>query len=473
MPSLLIITEHFDIGGLETYIRGQVRAMARLGWRVYMACGGEPRTELLPTEITALCPGLSLGVEATAADLLRATRTLRTFIQRHGITHVHAHPFICLFPALLAAKLEGLPYVATLHGPSSLSGGYGPLNDFLLSGVVLPHADRVVAVSEEVRALAASYMDDECLLVQPNAVDLQLFQPQSPVADGLARWLVVSRLDAFKTVGIRQFASHARTAGLPGVDIAGEGPAQAQLQEQLAQDGLAEFVRFLGVRADIPELMRASCGVAGMGRVLLEGLASGRPCCLVGYDGVKGIVDRALFDAAVTANFSGRGLPNISAEQLRAQLANHPPGSNTELHDKVANAYAESRIWQGFADGLAVLPARPAPLLAPLYSLIQSDSAQADALPYLRSDAFFYEVGRVVHGSRHFSAGLAASFDFYFQRARWLVATNELAPLIASLAEQQAHLDAQLETLLERERPVEKGPFDSWWSRLAGRWVRD
>ncbi|OZI69669.1 glycosyltransferase [Bordetella genomosp. 2] len=472
MPSLLIITEQFDVGGLETYIRGQVRILSQLGWDVYLACGGEPRPELLPAELVGQCSGLRLSAAASAADLLHSTRTLREFMRQHAITHVHAHPFISLFPAFLAAKLESLPYVATLHGPSSLSAGYGPLNDFLLGSVILAHADRVIAVSEEVRSLAAVYVHDDRLVMQPNAVDSHAFRPQPSTAEP-ARWLVVSRLDPFKIVGIRQFVSLARQAGLPGIDVVGEGPAQAVLQQQLTQDGLTDYVRFLGVRADVAELMRASGGVAGMGRVLLEGLAAGQRCCLVGYDGVKGMVDDGLFEAAAVANFSGRSLPNISAEELRGQLARHPAG-DAALCRKVGQRHAESAVWENFSKQLAALHVSAAPLATTLHALIQSETVQSDPAPYLQSDTLFYEIGRVVHGARHFSPALAASYGFYFQRAQWRTERDDLASVAVSLAESQrriAGLSSQLDALRQAEQ--ERAESQGWWSRLMKKGAHD
>ncbi|MCD0504145.1 glycosyltransferase [Bordetella petrii] len=479
MPSLLIVTEKFDVGGLETYIRGQVRAMTRAGWRVMLACGGQPRPELLPDDIADACRGLPLGGAANAGHLLHATRTLRQFIQAHGITHVHAHPFTSLFPALLAAKLEGVPYIATLHGPSSLDAGYGPFNDFLLGGMVLGHADRVIAVSEEVGQLAAPYVGPDVLAVQPNAVDTEVFEA-GPAPVEASRWLLVSRLDAFKIVGIRQFAKEARAAGLPGIDVAGDGPAQGHLQEQLAQDGLGEFVRFLGVRTDIAELMRASAGVAGMGRVLLEGLASGRPCCLVGYDGVKGMVDATLFDAAASANFSGRNLPNIGSGQLREQLAGLAGHGDPAPSRKVVAAYAEATVWQGFADSITPLPARPVPVLTAMYDVLQTEAVQADTVPYLHSDDFWYQVGRVLHGARHYAPGLADAYAFHARRAQQLAArheraaaaqkdtsaANELAQLRQELTGLREQVDA-LRQILHAHLAAQEDK-SAWWSR----WMR-
>jgi hypothetical protein len=53
----------------------------------------------------------------------------------------------------------------------------------------------------------------------------------------------------------------------------------------LVESGLAERVEFFGATPDASEMMPNFAVVAGMGRVVLEGLSAGRPVILVGYDG--------------------------------------------------------------------------------------------------------------------------------------------------------------------------------------------
>ena len=88
-------------------------------------------------------------------------------------------------------------------------------------------------------------------------------------------------------------------------------PVEKNFSNVYSCDGILDFVEFYGISADVPKLMRSTAGVAGMGRVVLEGLACQKPVCLVGYDGVKGIVDQDLIWQAARYNFSGRNLKSI------------------------------------------------------------------------------------------------------------------------------------------------------------------
>src|SRR5262249_47216792 len=65
--------------------------------------------------------------------------------------------------------------------------------------------------------------------------------------------------------------------------IAGDGPERAALEAAAARIGIAERVRFLGRRGDVPDLL-AACDVfalpsrqEGLGVAALEAMACGRP----------------------------------------------------------------------------------------------------------------------------------------------------------------------------------------------------
>ncbi|KGD93910.1 hypothetical protein JL37_13130 [Achromobacter sp. RTa] len=419
LHSLLIVTQSFEVGGLETYIAGQVRVMAAQGWAIHMACGSEPAEEFLPPGLSSVTGGLNLGPGATAADLVATVESLRSIIREHAVTHVHGHPFTSVFPAMLAAALERVPFMLTLHGPASLSAGYGPINDFLLTSLALPLSQGVIAVSDEVMELAAPYVSGDALRLQSNAIDFSKFGQSASSAPEGAPWLVVSRLDGLKIPGIRAFVNQANTLGLGGVDIVGDGPGRETLQEWLEQDGVGHVVRFLGARSDVPDLMRSCAGVAGMGRVLLEGVASGKPVCVVGYDGVKGLLDADLFRRAAYANFSGRNLPNVDAQGLARQFERAPAGA-AELADIALQQHSEDRTWSVFAKRITSFTCNAHSPIRAVYSVLRSEDAIASPGPYLASENLFYQIGRVLHGSTFFSPATAASYAFYEARIRAL-----------------------------------------------------
>ncbi|MBY0459605.1 MAG: glycosyltransferase, partial [Gemmataceae bacterium] len=95
---------------------------------------------------------------------------------------------------------------------------------------------------------------------------------------------------------IRGFARAA--ADLPGVDLlmVGDGPLRPELENLAVESRVPNRVKFLGIRADIPELMRAADAFAltsvseAASLTLLEAMASGLPVVVTGVGGNPEIV---------------------------------------------------------------------------------------------------------------------------------------------------------------------------------------
>ncbi|QOW19177.1 glycosyltransferase [Lysobacter ciconiae] len=342
--SLLIVTEAFEFGGVESYIRCEVAELKRLGWEVHLACGNRFSNAMLPDGLASLTAGLALGPEADIAGFLGAVDSLVGVARREGVTAIHAHPFTALLPAVACAISLGLPCAITLHGPASISGSYGEAYDFMLASLTLPFVSHVVAVSDEVAELASPYIDPRRMSVLPNAIE-----PVAAAASAAnGRWLTVGRLDNAKVKGIETFARAGIEIGLGGVDICGDGPARPWLEESLAAMIADGQVRMLGERPDANALMSNYDGVAGMGRVALEGLAVGVPVVLVGYEGVKGLLDEALYAKASHSNLSGRGLPDITASTLAGQLQDHGPEVIADVSARAGTEREAGTLWRRF-----------------------------------------------------------------------------------------------------------------------------
>lgn len=350
--SLLIVTEAFELGGVETYIRDEVKALQQQGWKVHLATGRRFVDNLVPQGLQSLTSGLALGPEASIEEFLAVVDQLVELVRSEGIAAIHAHPFTALIPAMACASTAGVPCAVTLHGPSSVAGSYGPAYDFMLASLVLPASSAVIAVSEEVAGLASPYVACGNLSVQRNPMVL----PALAEGAGNGRWLAVSRLDEAKVDGLAEFARSAVEAGIAGLDVCGDGPARARLEACLADLIDGGVVRLLGASDDVAQLMAGYSGVAGMGRVALEGLVAGLPVVLVGYDGAKGLLDEALYRQAVRANLSGRGLPNVAGTELAAQLRLSGPSSTRAMAALARAEHGAEALWSQFADRLLGLP---------------------------------------------------------------------------------------------------------------------
>lgn len=357
MKNILIVTENFTVGGLETYLSGEIRQLTEDGWKVHLAVGKQFEDALIPDGIASITRDLDFEPSQSIESLWETVHSLRELIRTNKIDLVHAHPFISIFAAFIAAEFERTGFVLTLHGPTSIAS-YSPLHDLLLKQVILPNTPLILAVSEEVAQLVEPYTNPDTVKILPNSIDLSVFS--QVVAHDVAdpRWLIVSRLDEFKIVGIYEFITIAKSLNLPGIVIIGDGSARTALMEKLATNGLADFVEFLGTKTDVHSYMARFAGVAGMGRVALEGLASKKPVILVGYDGVKGFIKPSNFYQAMRTNFSGRSLENVTEEYFSGSEKVSEYGSQlaVELRSLIEQECDGRVLWLRFEELTYDLP---------------------------------------------------------------------------------------------------------------------
>ena len=130
--------------------------------------------------------------------------------------------------------------------------------------------------------------------VIPNSVNPEIFAPDGSrqnarnelgIAENQFLWLAAGRLAAAKDYPTMLGAFAALTDRCPQamLAIAGDGPLRGEIKSLVQQMGLAERVRLLGLRSDVPRLLQASDALVlssaweGMPVVVLEAMASRRP----------------------------------------------------------------------------------------------------------------------------------------------------------------------------------------------------
>ncbi len=444
MKSILIVTGHFTTGGLETHICGEIEHLSESGVKVHLAVGQPFQKELLPAGLPVMMDDLTLDPASSAETLLTAINQLRKIIREYSIEVVHVHPFTSIIPAVAAAELERIPYAITLHGPASMES-CGPIYDLLVKDTVLPHAPLIIAVSPEVERLIAIHATDESIVCIPNAVTFKETSGEALNADAVdQRWLVVSRLDQFKIPGIIDFCIKAKACGIPGVVIVGDGPARQQLANMLGEQEVADYVEFMGVSTEVSSLIPRFAGVAGMGRVALEGVAARKPVVLTGYDGVKGILDRQLLARSAEQNFSGRTLPTIDGKELFAQLREKAG------QDDIAQVFEFARIsfnakdaWREFLDRISSLPIPAPTAVSGLYHSLSANPVN-DPAPYIYSREILDRMATLVYSRDYHYPGLSTAVSLCRQRMEVASLNRRLAYARLSLEQMEKSLSWRL-----------------------------
>jgi len=348
--ALLIVVEQFKRGGLETHIESEVRTLTALGWDVHLALSEFQSATALPPELKGILTGIDLGPLATSSQLLLVAETLGRYIERNAIVAVHCHPFTSSLAAFLAAGRSGVRLAFTLHGPASVGAHYGAVFETFFRRFILPQSGLVVCVSPEVAQLARLAGTSGATVVLPNPVRLGAIADRTQRGEGPLRIACASRLDEEKIAGIEDFI-----VKLPGdldwqLDIMGSGQSEARLAAFIAASPFAARIAMRGWSDTLGEELVSYDLVAGMGRVVLEAAAADVPAVLVGYDGVKGLLDADAFRNAAYANFSGRGVATIEADELHAQLASlRSDVTERRLRHLVEAGFGETGVWSAFA----------------------------------------------------------------------------------------------------------------------------
>ncbi|MGQ0736160.1 MAG: glycosyltransferase [Acidobacteriota bacterium] len=247
---------------------------------------------------------------ATNTELLRfAARGLRASLERCDQVRYDLSFAYAGVPAggisYALERLRGLPYVISLQGPDvpGFERRYRLLYPLLRPVLrrIWRHAESVVAISEEMAALARQTDPHVTCAVVPNGVDATVFHPVSTRASNTVHVLSVGRLIERKGHHhlLRAFASlMGRLDDEVRLTLVGTGDAESALRALVDDLRLGDRVTFAGVvaRERMPAIYRDAdvfvlpSDREGMSIALLEALASGLPAVVTAHGGTEGLV---------------------------------------------------------------------------------------------------------------------------------------------------------------------------------------
>jgi glycosyltransferase involved in cell wall biosynthesis len=244
---------------------------------------------------------------------IRALFGLVRLMRRGRYTIVHTHSSKGGIIGRLAARLAGVPIVIhTVHGYAfnQYHSAFERQVYRWLEWLCGRLTDHIIVISRPLleRTLRNRIASSPRLSVIHSGIDVQQYAGerdhraarQIVGAPANARVLgCVARLVEGKGHDdlLRAFALvHAQRPDTHLV-LVGDGPLRSELEQQARDSGIAGAVTFLGLRRDVPQLLPAFDVFIlmslweGMGRVLLEAMASGCPVVATRVDGIIDLVE--------------------------------------------------------------------------------------------------------------------------------------------------------------------------------------
>jgi glycosyltransferase involved in cell wall biosynthesis len=322
---LHVDTEHGWRGG-ERQVLWLARGLAALGHdNVIASRPGEPLAR------RALAAGIETIASAPIfeADPVAAW-ALRRAIRRHRIEIVHAHTAHAVALAALATLGTRTPLVASRRVDFRLRDNAGTRWKYRCAAVV-------VAVSEAVAQVVRNANLGTRVVVVPDGVDLD--RPARPasaetlaslgVPEGARLVVQVAQLVGHKdplTFVAAIAAAHRRVPSLQAL-LVGDGPLRGAVEQAVRERGLDDVLHVTGYRTDADELLAAAEVVTlssreeGMGSVLLDALAFGRPVAATRAGGIPEIVwdgETGLLSAVGDGEGLGASIVALLSDPVRA-----------------------------------------------------------------------------------------------------------------------------------------------------------
>ncbi len=249
---------------------------------------------------------------------------LRALVRERGFDIVHAHDYKTNVLALALQRAEGVAALSTAHGWTGHSFRerrvYYPLDKR-----VLARFGKVVAVSSDIRRqLLGVGARPERVVTILNAIDHEAFRrersreaeargqlglpPDAFVVGGIGRLEPQKRFDVL----VRAFAQV--RASRPGavLVIAGDGSLRGDLDALVGELGLADAVRLLGHRDDVPlvhhalDLFVQSSIYEGTPNAVLEAMAFETPVVATDVGGTAELAEDGVHALIVPPSDQGR-----------------------------------------------------------------------------------------------------------------------------------------------------------------------
>lgn len=315
--------------GVPHHVLDLVRSLDPARYRLALAC---PRESVLWPELAGGAVELhaiSQAREPRPADL-RTLLTLLRLVRDADVVHGHSAKagFLVRLAALLTGRRDRC--VFTPHGWSFWSAPGVTGGVYLrLERLAARWCRTIITLSADERdaGLAGGVGSRAAYEVIPNGVELARFAaPPEPVP---GRILMVGRFAPPKRhdLVLRAFAE--LHAAFPGSELwlVGDGDGLPAAERLAFELGVAGSTRFLGVRADVPELLaQAACVVLasdyeGCPLSVIEAMAAGVPVVATGVGGVPEVIEdgvTGIVTAPGQVDGLARGLAELLADGSRA-----------------------------------------------------------------------------------------------------------------------------------------------------------
>lgn len=328
--NILFVNHRLDaLGGIETRWIDEFQYLNKYNYQVYLLTN-ERAFDSDIAKLFTTCDFITIDIEnpSTATEFIRLVDYIVETIEKKNIQVISVHMldlFACA--AVMAAQLCHIPVISTVHG--TLDIYRAPFNRLFIQSLAGESFSLSIYVSKTLKGIMPSRNNNTSVI--PNLINLDKYRYQ--ISSTTSAWLLISRISTEKYKSILRFLQAANNCNINNVDIAGGGDS-LELRKHINALDINTQVRFLGEIKDIGGLIPRYIGIAGMGRVAIEGLACQKPVCIISAKGsLIGLVTTHNFNRLKDYNFTGKGVVTIDNQELSLQLQHHTSKHSQDIYE--------------------------------------------------------------------------------------------------------------------------------------------
>lgn len=353
------------LGGGGKSLLGLLAHLPESGWKAHVVVPGEGQfTDVLAGQGLphTIYPFKPLEWRQPLASLATTQRWARIF-QQIKPTLIHANGFELSRSFALAAGILGIPYITHVRFPVGADGARWTLRGLPKPAAFIFNSH---AMKEVLWPNLSSLAPHSRAFVAHNAVDLEDFTPapwpDSPVlrVGIIANFAPFKRHEDFLRMAAEMIKARQNLEfWIVGEDTQGTGRKEAL--EQLARDlKVDSYVRFLGHRSDIPDILRqlhvlvVPSAFEPFGRVVIEAMACGRPVIGSRDGGIPEIIEAGktgyLVPVGDCHGFAQATLDVISDRNKWAIMSHQACGAARDRFSVTAHVKQITGIYQEIID---------------------------------------------------------------------------------------------------------------------------
>lgn len=338
--NILIVTNNFSKGGLETHIDTMYNALKENN-NIYFAISNYKESSYLNG--AKIFEDFNFKLDSTIEEFCNDVDNLIKIINEYNIDVIHVHPFYSIFPCIFAANLTKTKLVYTYHGRASLNF-INYINEQILYYFGIENVfDKIFCVAEDAIEWFNDFKKEQAIYF-PNIIDENKYSKHKIQKN--KKWALISRLDIGKVEAIEKFIKVFSQLDIKTLDIYGSGTEEEKLKELVKNLNLDKKIKFYGYKENLYNLLDNNYnGVIGLGRVTLEALTMNYPVILIGYGKICGLIDEKLLQKISKNNFITTNLHEINIKTLNDQILTLNSNiKNYQFREKMIKEYGLSNI---------------------------------------------------------------------------------------------------------------------------------